>query len=181
MSMFRLGLAFVGVVIIALLIKNHNTEAKDLTPPKDIMPAKEIAVNFKDLNGDLSESNIVSKYADLKLSCGNESSPIAERYCYSDVKSFNGMDAKLIAFFFEKDKLTTVKVDVQANSNDILTRYSKDYGAATDIKKQKDSEQLVTWILSNGILVTSADENNKHGMLMWVSSIKVLSKAFAKK
>lgn len=174
-SMFRLGLVFAGVIIISILIKDHNSEAKDIIPPK------EIVVNFKELNGELSESDIVNKYIDLKFSCGNESSPIAERYCYSNIENFNGMDAKLIAFFFEKNKLTQVKVDVQANSNDILTQYSKDYGNTTDIKKQEGSAQLVTWILSNGILVTSAEENTKHGMLLWVSSMKILTKAFTKK
>ncbi|MDD2949852.1 MAG: hypothetical protein PHU29_03595 [Sulfuricurvum sp.] len=167
--------ALFSMIVISIIYFYQNADAENIDTPK------EVAVNFKDLNGEMSESDVVTRYADLKLSCGNEPSPIAERYCYSDVKKFNGMDAKLIAFFFEKDKLTTVKVDVQANSNDILSQYSKDYGAATDVKKQNGSEQLVTWILSNGILVTSAEENNKHGMLMWVSSMKVLSKAFAKK
>lgn len=178
-SMFRFGLVFLGILALAFFLKNQKGNAEDQAVNNTLNNG--ISVDFKELHGELSESEIVAKYGDLKLSCSDESSPIAERYCYSAIPRFNGMDAKQIVFFFEKDKLNQVKVDVQANSNDILTHYIREYGMTTDVKKREGMPQLVTWILRNGMLITSKEENNNQGMLLWVSSMKMLSTGLGSK
>ncbi|MDD2950456.1 MAG: alpha/beta fold hydrolase, partial [Sulfuricurvum sp.] len=91
---------------------------------------REITLDFNELNSDLSEADIVTKYKKIKFSCGNERSAIAERYCYADIDRFNGTDARLIVFFFDKNKLVEVKIDLEPGDNQkfLIDRYTQEFG-----------------------------------------------------
>lgn len=173
-SISPLVLTLVGMIVISVIYFYSNIEAENIDK------TKEITIDFKDLNGDLSESDIVSKYTELKLSCGIESSAIAERYCYSDIDRFDGMNARLIVFFFEKDKLIQMKVDLNENEYENAIRYClQEYGPVSKVKKPERGEQLVAWVFKDGMLVTSKEKSEGQNMLLWLSANKMFQ-AFLK-
>ncbi len=128
---------------------------------------QEVTIDFKKLNTDLSEADILTQYDEIKLICGDEPSPIAERYCYADIDHFNGPNAKLILFSFVNDRLTQMKVDFAPGDSHaiLIDRYRKEYGTPSIIYEQK--VQLFKWNLRDGILMTSVKNDPEKDMFLW--------------
>ena len=71
-----------------------------------------IDLDYSDLHSHLNEATINSRYYNIDLDCGRDSSPLGERSCYTHIRYANGINAWYIVFFFTKDKLQRVKVDI---------------------------------------------------------------------
>lgn len=159
------NLFYFTLVLISLIVWQYNTYSD----------VKEIAIDFRELNGDLSETEVLHRFGTLDLKCGTEeTNTMGERYCYAYIDQVNGLDANMIAFFFEKDKLTQMKVDLKKNAHENALRYClQEYGSVSKVKKPKIGEQLVAWVFKDGMLVTSKEKSEGQNMLLWLSSHKM--------
>jgi len=78
---------------------------------------------------------------------------ITEQTCYAMIKSFKGMPALMIAFFFKQNQLAGLKVDFPWWRHWGMARLLlSQYGPPTAVVMPTFSETLVGWHLPGGIL-----------------------------
>ena len=134
-----------------------------------------IEVDFDGLSSGLSEADIQGKYPKLKLDCGNEPSSMGDRSCFANVRSVNGADAWFVAFFFDKDKLNQVKIDVvPAGHEKMLHAFHARHGSPRQMKADQSGQPIIGWVLNQGVLATNEKSyNDGTTQVLWLSMAKL--------
>ena len=134
-----------------------------------------IEVDFDGLSSGLSEADIQEKYPGLKLDCGNEPSSMGDRSCFANVRNINGVDAWFVAFFFDKDKLNQVKIDVVPSGHEkILHAFRSRYGSPRQMKADQAGQPIIGWVLNQGVLATNETAyNDGTTQILWLSMAKL--------
>lgn len=140
----------------------------------------EINIDFNDEIEGLTEENIHSKFDDLFLVCANEPSDLGDRVCWTYISKFNGMDAEIIAFFFDQEKYRNLRVSFPNDEHsDLLSYLNTNFKlkAVSKGSKKKFGQDLGVWFSKTGTL-SAYKEKPKQGtlnLLLW-SNIKNYSK-----
>lgn len=142
--------------------------ARDTTKPRN----KTITVNLDELNEHLTEIDIFERYEGL--SCYDESSIMGDRCCYADINQFNGVDAKVIAFFFKNDHLSQMLVQLNSHKSyhSLVDDATRLYGTAKKTQKSLPQDtQLIEWQVHHGKWVTSMESDPlQKETFLWLSS-----------
>lgn len=133
-----------------------------------------IRIPFKQLSGSLTEAEILQRYPALNLDCGHEASNLGERSCYASVRQVNGVDAWFVVFFFDKDHLSGLKLDIQPDGHQaMLDQLHELFGAGRPNKGR--SGMVLQWHERNGVLAMNqsayADEPSQ---VYWASLEKIM-------
>lgn len=168
-------LAVLGVAVEYRL----NTDGTSLV---DRIRAKPVEMDMDSLNGRETQSGIAQSYSQLNFSCRPETNQLGDHVCWAPVSSFNGIDARIIAFFFTRDRLSAVRVSFSperqsALSSTLEERYgpSRRFGQGTD----KFGNNIVGWMRLSGFVVTNDQlSGDEDALLLWLPTDKVLESAF---
>ena len=141
------------------------------------------SVNIDELSSSLSENDIVSKYSELDLDCGHETSSLGTRSCFTHIKSLNGADAWLLVFFFRKNKLHQVKMDFPASGHDeILVLLESQYGKPSKLENSKQAIPLIKWKFRGGILTTNSSAYaGRTTQVLWISNEEIIDRWYKSK
>lgn len=136
------------------------------------------SINLDDLSPSLSATDIVSRYPELDLDCGIETSSLGNESCYNHVLSLNNADAWHVAFFFKKNRLSQVKMDFLESGHDvILASIKSQYGEPSNLEESTQTIPLIMWTLEDGILVTNSSAYpGRTTQVLWVSKAEILNK-----
>ena len=121
-------------------------------------------VGTVDLRFDLVKSIEIKKETDIQrfvkeptLRCFEDSSlgaTIAKRVCTSEIKSFWGVKALIVAFFISDTGLTSIKVDIPNEKHDEATKLLiAKYGPATEFKGLGPLQRSMSWKVPGGIIL----------------------------
>lgn len=148
----------------------------------DRLRAKPVVLDMDSLSGRETQSKITRTYHHLHHTCTSEINPLRGYVCWATVSEFNGIDARVIAFFFREGKLSAVRVSFAAENHPAMfslmeKRYgpSRKFGGGTDAF----GNNIVGWVRPSGF-VTANDRlsGDEDALLLWVSTGNVLKKAF---
>jgi hypothetical protein len=100
--------------------------------------------------------------------------------CWATVSEFNGIDARLISFFFRNDQLSALRVSFAAEHHpEMFSLMEKRFGTARAFGGRTDAfgNNIVGWMRRSGFVATnnrvSGDEES---LLLWLSTSTVLNK-----
>ena len=98
---------------------------------------------------------------------------IAKRICTSEIKSFWGLKALIVAFFISDTGLTSIKVDVPNENHDEATKLliSK-YGPATEFKGLGPFQRSMSWKVPGGIILFppyASLNKDRWSSIVWLS------------
>lgn len=148
----------------------------------DRLRAKPVVLNMDSLSGRETQSEITRTYHHLRHTCTSETNPLGDHVCWATVSEFNGIDARVIAFFFREGKLSAVRVSFAAENHPAMfSLMEKKYGPSRKFGKETDAfgNNIVGWARPSGF-VTANDRlsDDEEAVLLWVSTGNVLKKAF---
>lgn len=148
----------------------------------DRLRAKPVITDLDLLNEQEDQQTIKQTYHYLHHTCTSESSILGDSVCWSTISKFNGIDARLISFFFRNGKLSAVRISFAAkNQPELFSLLQKRYGQEREFGHHADSygNNIVGWIRPSGIVATNDRvEGDQESILLWLSPSKVLMDAF---
>ena len=130
----------------------------------------EILLDFSSLSSDTSESDILHKYSYFKGACQTEASLSYNKSCLIYVKKVNGIDCWRIVFFFKKDRLAQVKIDVTSSGQkQMFEQLTKEFGQPKMVSSDQYGVPIVRWILRNGVILMN---NRPYTLLDWIKELR---------
>ena len=180
------GSASVKFVLLVLLLAGLGiaVEYRIGTPGSTIfdrMRARSVVVDMDSLKGE-SQLSIKQTYHHLFYTCAVEHGILGDSVCWATISKFNGIDARLIAFFFRNDKLSAVRISFPEQSHPkVFSLMQKRYGPEHQFGQRTDpfGNNIVGWIRPTGIVaINDRIEGNDEPFLLWISAGKMLNKVF---
>jgi hypothetical protein len=148
----------------------------------DRLRAKPVVIDLDLLNGKDDPQKIKQSYHYLHHICAPESGTLGDAVCWAPISKFNGIDARVIAFFFRNGELSAVRVSFPANRHtELFSSLHKRYGQEHNFGPPADNHgiNIVGWIRLNGIVSTiDRAETSHETIVLWVSKSKVVTDAF---
>lgn len=148
----------------------------------DRLYAKPVVLDVDSLTGRETQSEIVQTYHWLHHTCVPESGPLGDRVCWATVSEFNGIDARLISFFFRNDRLSALRVSFAAEQHpEMFSLMERRFGAARPFGGRTDAfgNNIVGWMRRSGFVATNDRmSGDEEPLLLWLSTSTVLNKAF---
>lgn len=132
----------------------------------------ELNIDFSEDQSELSEANIHSRFGNLFLVCGNERSNLGDRVCWTYISRFNGLDAKIVAFFFDKEEYRHLRVSFpDAEHNNLLSYLNARFKLKVVSRGSEEmfGQELGVWFCKTGTL-SAYKEKPKQGnknLLLW--------------
>ena len=140
-------------------------------------------VGTVDLRFDLAKSIEIKKETDIQrfvkepiLRCIEDSSlgaTIAKRVCTSEIKSFWGVKALIVAFFISDAGLTSIKIDIPNEKHDEATKLLiSRYGPATEFKGLGPLQRSMSWNVPGGIILFppyASLNKNRWSSIVWLT------------
>lgn len=143
------------------------------------LQAKPVVLDVDSLKGSETPSEIKGLYHQLDYTCTPETNPLGDEVCWSPVSEFNGIEAQIIAFFFDDGELSAVRVSFKAEQQPKLySQMENRFGEAREFGRRSDAfgNNVVGWRRPSGFVVTNDKlSGDEEGLLLWLSSAKVLS------
>lgn len=129
----------------------------------------EILLDFNSLSPDTSESDLLDKYSDFTRVFQTETSLSYNESCWIYVKKVNGIDCWRIVFFFKKDRLAQVKIDVTTSGQkQMYAQLTKELGQPKIVSRDQYGVPIVRWILRNGVILMN---NRPYTLLDWIKEL----------
>jgi hypothetical protein len=148
----------------------------------DRLYAKPVVLDVDRLTGRETELEITQTYHHLRHTCVPEPGILGDRVCWSTVSEFNGIDARLLSFFFRDDRLSAVRVSFGAEHHpEMFALMEKRFGAARPFGAGTDAfgNNIVGWVRGGGFVAANDRlSGDEEGLLLWLSTSTVLNKAF---
>lgn len=148
----------------------------------DRLRAKPVVLNMDSLSGRETQSEITRTYHHLDHTCTPETNTLGDHVCWAAISEFNGIDARVIAFFFREGKLSAVRVSFAAENHPAMfALMEKKYGPSRTFGGGTDAfgNNIVGWARPAGFVTTNDRlSDDEEALLLWVSTGNVLKKAF---
>lgn len=172
----------VVVVVLGYAVFKHQYGIPG-DSPFDRLAARPINVDFDAFSAGFDSARIKSDYHFLKFTCTPEpGSPLGDSVCWAPVTSVNGIDAKIAAFFFEKGKLSTVRLSFEGKYHaPFFSQMHVKYGPVRMIKPHGDiyGNNIVGWVRREGIVaINDHIEAKQEAIVLWISGPRILEKIF---
>jgi len=145
--------------------------------------AKKALLDFDALEPSDTVDKIRQDYRGLHHTCTGDNSKFGDYVCWSPIKTLNGVDARVLAFFFRQGKLSAVRVSFSGkNHPEIFALLSKKYGEYHTFGRNRDAygNNIVGWIRPNGIVAVNDEIDPKdEAILLWTSRSMVMDQALS--
>lgn len=149
----------------------------------DRLYAKPVVLDMDALSGD-SQLSIKQTYHYLHHTCVAEHGILGDSVCWATISEFNGIDARLIAFFFRNDRLSAVRVAFPAESHPkVLSLMQKRFGPERRFGQRTDAfgNKIVGWIRPSGVIaINDIAEGDEEPFVLWTSADAILMKVLGK-
>jgi hypothetical protein len=135
-----------------------------------------------DLNApppDVDRTSIAKHFSALNLHCYSEQSNLGDYVCWSDIGKFNGIPAKLVAFFFEGKNLSNIRISFNGwNHKKLLEQMKKNYGEPELTHTQGiHGESMIQWHIDTGIIAASQKlKIYDESVVLWISKGAIFRK-----
>jgi len=142
-----------------------------------------INIPLAQLSGAMTEQDVLQRYPDLGLDCGKESSKLGDRSCYASVRKVNGVDAWFVVFFFEKGRLSGLKLDIQPDGHAaMLNELHSLFGKGSETPGKRGSGPIIQWIGAQGAFgINKSAYADRPSQMLWVSMEKTLGAMYEKR
>ena len=146
----------------------------------DRMRAQPVVLDMDTLTGRETSAEIQQIYHYIRHTCTSETGPLGNTVCWATIDKLNGVDAKLIAFFFRDDRLSAVRVAFADESHPAMfALMKKKFGDARQFGEKTDAfgNKIVGWMRPNGVIaINDSVEGDEDPILLWTSRDTVLKK-----
>ncbi len=137
-----------------------------------------VIIDFDNIPEGISEQQLVENYSHLLLSCNSEPSNLGDRVCFAYISDFNGIDAKIISFFFEDNQFRYLRISFPEEKHDALLAYlNKGFKLSGNTRGSKEmfGKPLTVWKSKKGLLaaLSKALKQHEETLLTWLSFNKV--------
>jgi len=139
--------------------------------------APALLVDPSTLTSELSESQMRSRFPELKFKCYSENSGLGDQTCWSDISAYNGIKASTAAFFLNRGKLSNVRIGYDPAAYDAVSgQLRAKYGESRQMGSDQSGNPITAWNVSSGIVGISKTVNDKNEMiLVWMSREALLA------
>lgn len=148
----------------------------------DRFHAKPVVLDLDLLSGKDDQNKIRQTFHYLHHTCTSESSDLGDSVCWATISKFNEIDARVISFFFSREKLSAVRISFAAQNHPaVFALLSKRYGKEREFGHNADSygNNIVGWIRPSGVVaINDHVDGDQEAILLWLSPGRVLMKAF---
>jgi hypothetical protein len=149
----------------------------------DRLYAKPVVLDMDALSGD-SQLSIKQAYHYLHHTCAAEHGILGDSVCWATISEFNGIDARLIAFFFRNDRLSAVRVAFPVESHPkVLALMQKRFGPERRFGLRTDAygNKIVGWMRPSGVIaISDSAEGEEEPFVLWTSADAILKKVLGK-
>lgn len=143
------------------------------------LQAKPVVLDMDTLKGSETQADIKNIYHQLDYTCTPETNGLGSEVCWSSISDFNGIDAQILAFFFDDGELSAVRVSFKAEHQPkVYSQMERRFGEAREFGQRTDAfgNNVVGWRRPSGFIVTNDSlSGDEEGLLLWLSREKVLS------
>lgn len=150
----------------------------------DRLYAKPIVLDMDSLRGDESQLSIKQTYHHLHYTCAAEHGILGDSVCWATISEFNGIDARLVAFFFRNGSLSAVRVSFLTEDHPkVLALMQKRFGPERRFGQRTDAfgNKIVGWIRPSGIIaINDSAKGDKEPVVLWSSAGSILKTVFDK-
>ncbi len=135
-----------------------------------------------DLNAplpDVDRTSIAKHFSTLNLHCYSEQSNLGDYVCWSDIGKFNGIPAKLVAFFFEGKNLSNIRISFNGwNHKKLLEHMKKNYGEPELTHTRGiHGESMIQWHIDTGIIAAGQKlKIYEESVVLWISKGTIFRK-----
>jgi len=141
--------------------------------------AKSIVLDMDALSRE-NRQTITQTYHDLRYTCAAEHGILGDSVCWATISSFNGIDARLVAFFFRNDRLSNVRVSFPEKSHPVvLSLMQKRFGPERKFGQRTDAfgNKIIGWIRPSGVIaINDSAEGAEEPFVLWTSTEEVLKR-----
>lgn len=126
-----------------------------------------------DRDTDFTEESLKARLDHLYLSCDPQVTKLGDRVCWTHISEFNGIPARMIAFFFKKGRYNYLRVSFDREHHprvkSLLDQGYTYLGTSTGSRKIA-GQDLGMWESRGGILSTlvAAPINSDETLLTWL-------------
>jgi hypothetical protein len=140
--------------------------------------AKPIGLNLDELDSKTTQAEVQRTYHRLRHTCHSNSDSLGDHVCWAPISKFNALDARLVAFFFNKGQLSAVRVSFRSKSHPVLLSSLKEqYGETRDFGKDGGSRNIVGWMRPTGIVAMNDQvEPQEDVILLWTSRHQIFER-----
>lgn len=146
----------------------------------DRMRAKPVVLDMDSLTGRETEAEILQTYHYLHHTCTSKTGPLGNSVCWATVSKVDGIDARLISFFFRDDRLSVVRVSFSTEDHPkMLALMQKRFGQERGFGQRTDAfdNKIVGWIRPSGVIaINDSAEGDEEPILLWTSTNTVLNR-----
>lgn len=146
----------------------------------DRMRAKPMVLNMDSLTGHETQAEVLQTYHYLHHTCTSESGPLGNTVCWATVTKVDGVDARLISFFFRDDRLSAVRVSFADKDHPkMLALMQKRFGPERQFGEKTDAfgNKIVGWIRPSGVIAINVSiEGDDEPIMLWTSRDSVMKK-----
>ncbi len=136
------------------------------------------SLDLQDIQGGLTEAEIKQRFFTLPLHCSNNhisGSKLGDRVCYTELKTYDGLPASFIVFFFHNGGLSSLKIDVpwrihRKMKHRLFQHYGRPF--VNDLLPLH-GVRLVGWKLLHGNLIYNLDPHInplQWNTIYWISA-----------
>lgn len=150
----------------------------------DRLYAQPIVLDMDALRGDESQLSIQQTYHHLHYTCAAEHGILGDSVCWATISEFNGIDARIVAFFFRSGSLSAVRVSFLTEDHPkVLALMQKRFGPERRFGQRTDAfgNKIVGWMRPSGVIaINDSAEGDKEPFVLWSSMGSILKNAFGK-
>ncbi len=138
-------------------------------------------LNLKELDSRFTEEELHQLYPDLNWQCQDKETGFGDRYCISQIGSFNEIPANQVTLFFRNSAINAVQVNYRHNYHAQLGMdLRRQLGAPLpDTEMPKDmpsSDKVVHWRTKGGHIITKHTlSRGEEPALLWLSPAQMAS------
>lgn len=162
-SLKTLAISLAGGALIAGLL--YAVENLNLTGRKPI------EIDLASLSRAETREPLLARFPAHEFACDSDPSGLGKTLCWTEIASFNGLDARYLAFFFGAEgELTAFKLAAYAREHEAIgERFSADFGAP------RDGGAFLAWPTGGGVLTLAKQPpEGSEATVLWVSDPDVV-------
>jgi hypothetical protein len=145
----------------------------------DRLYAKPIVLDMDALSRE-NQQTIKQTYHHLHYTCAAEYGVLGDAVCWATISSFNGIDARLVAFFFRNDRLSAVRVSFSGKNHPaVLSQMQKRFGPERRFGQRTDAfgNKIVGWMRPGGVIaINDSAEGDAEPFVLWTSAEAILKR-----
>ena len=153
----------IGAVIVGLLYAIEHLNLTGREP---------ITVDIAALSRDDERKPLLASHTQ-EFSCEPEKSDLGKTICWTEIESFNGIPARYLAYFFDKDnRLTAFKLAAYSRAHQqIIEAFSARFGEP----RQAADAPFLAWPTGGGVLTLAAQKpETTESPVLWVNDPEVV-------